>query len=567
MRRITAFLMSILLLVCLAGAAEAASSASKISVAATVAADGSCQVTVDVNLVLESALNELYFPLPRYARNITVNGSSARVTRSGDVANVNISGLVKGVTGNFTMRLQYTLNNLVEYVEYEELTKLQLNLPLLSGFSLPVEKMDFTINLPGQISGKPVFISGYFQQSIEEDISYAMTAATITGSVKTSLKDQETLRMTLDVPEEVFPQNVAMQWTMGVPDVAMIVLAVLAALYWLLRLRCAPFLRSRYAVPPAGCTAGELTCVLTGQGSDLTMMVLSWAQLGYILIQLTGNGRVILHKRMEMGNERSAYEVKIFRTLFGKRRTLESSSYHYAALCQKVAVSPGDVRDYFRQSTGNPRVFRILCAGIGLFGGASLGLAMAGKALLGFLLVAVMAIFGAVSAWIIQDWVRGLHLRNASALILGFGLTAAWLLFGMMANRLSTAALAAGAQLLCGLAWFYGGRRTPNGRRTVSQVLGLRAYLRKLTPKDIKQLRRMDPDYFHSMAPYALALGVHRRFTKAFGNHKLGSSPYLTTGMDGHLTAAEWMRLLEKAADALDARQKRLPIERLLGRR
>ena len=566
MRRIAVCILCIMLLVSLAAPAAAASSASKVSVAATVSGDGSCQVTVDVALVLESAVTELYFPLPRYARNITVNGSSARVTRKGDVANVNITGLVKGVTGSVTLRLQYSLNNLVQYVQYDEVNKLELQLPLLSGFSLPVDAMDFTINFPGQISGKPIFSSGYFQQSIEEDISYTMTQATITGSLKTKLKDQETLSMTLEVPEEVFPQNVTRQWSMGIPDIAMVVMAALAALYWLIFLRCAPFLRSRYAVPPAGCTAGELSCVLMGQGSDLTMMVLSWAQLGYILIHLTDSGRVTLHKRMEMGNERSSYEVKIFRSLFGKRRTVDGSGYHYANLCQRVAVFPGDVADYFRKGTGNPRIFRILCAGIGLFGGVGLGIAMAGNALLGFLLVAIMAIFGAVSAWIIQDWVRGLHLRNRVALLLGLGLVGLWLIFGLMSNRLNVAACVAGAELLCGLAWFYGGRRIPNGRRTVSQVLGLRAFLRKLTPKDIKQLRQMDPDYFHTMAPYALALGVQRRFTQAFGNHKLGSSPYLTTGMDGHLTAKEWMHLLERAADSLDARHKRLPIERLLGR-
>jgi len=267
-----------------------------------------------------------------------------------------------------------------------------------------------------------------------------------------------------------------------------------------------------------------------------------------------------------MGNERSGYEVKIFRSLFGKRRTVDGNGYHYANLCQRVAVSPGDVGDYFRKGTGNPRIFRILCAGIGLFGGAGLGIALAGKALLGFLLVAIMAIFGAVSAWIIQDWVRGLHLRNPMALLMGLGLSVLWLLLGLMANRLNVAACVAGAQLLCGLAWFYGGRRTPNGRRTVSQVLGLRAYLRKLTPTQIKQLRRMDPDYFHAMAPYALALGVQKPFTRAFGKRKQDSCPYLTTGMDGHLTASEWMQLMERTVNSLDARAKRLPLERLMGR-
>ena len=46
---------------------------------------------------------------------------------------------------------------------------------------------------------------------------------------------------------------------------------------------------------------------LTFTGADLTMMVFSWAQLGYLVIHLDDNGRVMLHKRMDMGNERSSF--------------------------------------------------------------------------------------------------------------------------------------------------------------------------------------------------------------------------------------------------------------------
>ncbi len=566
MRRIGSLLVILALLVCLCVPASAASRASKLSMDATVSAAGRADITLDVALVLDSAVDSLYFPLPRYARNITLNGSPAPTSGGDGVTRVNITRLVKGLTGNVTFRIQYSLNDLVEYVTYDKVSRLELALPLLSGFQLPVDDLAFSIHLPGTVSGKPVFTSGYFQQSIEEDISYTLNGSLLTGALTTTLNDQETLSMTLQVPEDVFPQDVASQWGMALPELAMLAALALAFLYWLIFLRCLPLLRSRCATPPAGCTAGELGCVLTGQGSDLTMMVLSWAQLGYILIHLTDSGRVQLLKRMDMGNERSSYEVKIFRQLFGKRKTVDGSSYHYATLWQKVAVSPGDVRDYFRRGTGNPRIFRLLCAAAGLFGGATLGIALAGKALLGFLLVAILAIFGAVSAWIIQDWVRGLHLRNPLALALSLGLCLVWLLIGLGAKLPGVAGGIVAAQLLCGLAWFYGGRRTVIGRRTAGQVLGLRAYLRKLTPQDIKQLQRLDPDYFHTMAPYALALGVQRRFVKAFGPRKLGSCPYLTTGMDGHLTAAEWMRLMERAADSLDGRHRRLPIERLLGK-
>lgn len=563
MRRLTALVLCSLLLLCLVCPARAASTASKVSLVASVAADGSCQYTVDLQLNLETAVESLYFPIPRNARGVSVNGSYARTSADDDALNVNLSSLVRGVTGTFTIRLQYTLPDLVAY---NDLDQLILTLPLLSGFLYPVDVMEFSVNLPGQVTAKPIFSSSYFQQSIEEKLTYTASGTAFAGAVNTQLKDLETLTMTLEVPEELFPQEVTNQWTMGIPDVAMVVIAVIAALYWLVFLRCAPFLRRRCTAPPAGCTAGELSCALTGRGSDLTLAVLSWAQLGYILIHLEDSGRVTLHKRMDMGNERSAYENKIFRSLFGKRRSIDGSGYHYASLCRKVATTPGDIRDLYRRENGNPRLYRMLCAAIAVFGGISLGIGITGGSVLGVLLMAVLAVFGGFSAWLIQDWIKGLHLRDPFALLLAGVMSLLWLLLGAIASRLNVAACVVGAQLLCGLSWAYGGRRTYQGRYIASQILGLRAYLKKFTPQDVKLSCRTDPDFFFTMAPHALALGVGKQFARAFGPRRLSGCPYLTTGMDGHLTASEWMVIMTRAVNSLDARQKRLPLERLLGR-
>lgn len=563
MRRLSLLLLCILLISGLCAGAQAASSASGVTTVVSVGADGTAQVTTDLTIDLDTAVDSLYFPIPRNARSVSLNGGYARTAPEGDVLNVNLSGIVRGVTGSFPIRLQYTLPNLVAY---NDLDQLILTLPLLSGFSYPVDSMAFTVNMPGQVSTKPIFSSSYFSQSIEEKLTWTSSGVSFSGTVNTQLKDLETLTMTLEVPEDMFPQEAASQWTLGIPDIAMTVLAVLAALYWIFFLRCAPFLRSRCTTPPAGCTAGEISCALTGRGSDLTMTVLSWAQLGYILIHLEDSGRVTLHKRMEMGNERSSYENKIFRSLFGKRTRIDGSGYHYANLCQKVAATPGDIRDLYRKGSGNPKPYRLMCAGIGLFGGISLAIGITQGSVLGILLMLVLAVFGGVSAWLLQDWVKCLHLRDPLARILTLVLSLAWLLLGLLANRLNISACVIGAQLLCGLSWAYGGRRTLQGRFIASQILGLRSYLKNLSPQSAKEALRADPEYFFTAAPYALAMGVHKPFAKAFGSKRLSACPYLTTGMDGHLTASEWMAIMVRAADSLDHRQKRLPLERLLGR-
>lgn len=556
MRRVVLILMSILLVIGLSISASAAVGASGCRIDAVLDADGSCQVTISAVLLLEDT-EGVSFPVPGNARGISLGGSGVSTRPSGDYLLVDLSRFDGG-----TMVLRYTVPNTVSY---NEKGNPQLTLPLLCGFSYPMDGLDFTLTLPEQVASAPRFYSGYHQQGID-GLVWEVSGNRISGYLHSTLKDQETMSVTLELTEETFPRNVVEPWSAGLEDTIAFVLMGLAFLYWLSFLRCAPHLRRKSALPPDGSTAGELRCALTGQGADLTMMVFSWAQLGYILIQLKGNGRVILHKRMEMGNERGAFEVKVFRSLFGKKRSVDGSGYHYARLCRKVAASRGSLQELFRKESGNPIVFRALAAGAGVFGGASLAICLAGDALLAVLIILLMSIVGGIASWVMQEWVQGLHLRNKNMLVLGLGIGLAWILLGILAGEAGLAAGIVAFQLLVGLAGAYGGRRTPIGRQTTSQILGLRAYLKKLPEEDLERIRRTEPDYFFTMAPYALALGVDSSFARQFGRKRLSPCPWLTSGMDGHMTALEWSREMRRAADNLDEHQKRLPWERLMGR-
>lgn len=563
MRKTAAAVLALMLVLSLAVTVSAATGITSGTITATVSSDSSCLVTMDLQIHLESGEQNLLFPLPSNAKSITVNGKPARTTHSGDLRNIKLSSVLGNVTGDFTIRLQYTLTGVVDY---DDSGKLFLTLPLLSGFNHPINGLSFSISLPGEIIRNPVFTSGYYSQTIESSLDFRVDGTSITGTVTAELKDRETLTMRMEVSDEVFPQNPVRQWSMGVEEILMIVLAVFAAVYWAIFLRSLPFLSRRSSVPPEGYTAGELSGLLTGYGNDLTMMVFSWAQLGYILIHVGDSGRVTLHKRMDMGNERDPEEVHIFRTLFGKRRYIDGTGYHYASLCRKVAAGSANIRDLYKRSSGNPKGFRILCAGIGLLGGISLGRAIVGNALLGIFLIAVLAVLGAISAWLMQDWVKGLHLHDKTALILGLGLAVFWSLLGTMAGIWNVSLCVSAAQLLCGLACAYGGRRTSLGRQTVSQFLGFRKYLKRLSPKDAHRITKADPDYFFAMAPYALAMGVQKPFAASFKNKRFSACTYLTTGMDGHMTAAEWCQLMERAVNSLDHRQKRLFLERFMSK-
>jgi hypothetical protein len=180
--------------------------------------------------------------------------------------------------------------------------------------------------------------------------------------------------MLMPVPAEMFP-TVSTYIRQGNPEVKpMIICGAVALVYWLVFLRTWPLIRRRSVNVPEGVTAGELGCHLTLAGGDLTMMVMSWAQLGYIMIHLDKHGRILLQKRMDMGNERSLFEVRVFQMLFGKNRVIDGTGSQYAKLCLKVArMIPGE-KTMYSAASGNIKLFRFLCCASHVFAGINVGM-------------------------------------------------------------------------------------------------------------------------------------------------------------------------------------------------
>ena len=216
------------------------------------------------------------------------------------------------------------------------------------------------------------------------------------------------------------------------------------------------------------------------------------------------------------------------------------------------------------KKSGNPLLFRGLCAGISLFGGIAIGIALGAGAWAQWLCIIVMAVAGLFSGWFIQAWAEGLWLQNKRPLWLALALSVVWVVLGIISGQVLAGILMVLAELIAGLMYSFGGRRTPQGKLAQAQTLGLRHYLRTVPPEQLRRISKKEPDYFHNMAPYALALGVDRAFAKRFGNEKIDPCPYLTTGMDGHRTAYEWSLLFRRALDAMGDRQRRMPIEKLI---
>ena len=523
-----------------------------------VAENGSCQVTLTATLQLTSS-SVPEFPLPENAGNITLNGAHAKVSRSSNTRNIDLSGIVGGA-GSYTLTIRY---NLPDAVAADKEGGLTLRVPLLSGFGLPVEQLAFSVELPGEPEHRPHFTSTYLDESA---IEVTLLENTISGTIDQRLPDHESLAMTLQVSKKMFPNVASSRWSLNTVDLIMAAVTLLALIYWLMAMRCLPPRRSRRALPTPGLNAGEIPCRLKGQGMDLTMAVLSWAQMGYLLIQADDNGRVLLHKRMEMGNERTEAENRLFRSLFGKRDLADATAYRYALLCRKAMTYRSGASITYKRRSGNPLVFRVLCAAIGTLGGVSMALAFANDAAWQVVLGILLGILGTAAAWQMQSATKGIFHRNKLPLFIGLGCGFLWFLLSLLAGEWHTGLFVVLSQLLAGLAAFFGGRRTESGQQTMSEILGLRKFLRSATQEELRRITNTNPNYFYDLAPYALALDADRAFVRRFGKVRLPECPYLTTGMDGHMTVKEWDQLLRSTVDSMDALQKRLPLDRLLGR-
>jgi hypothetical protein len=121
-------------------------------------------------------------------------------------------------------------------------------------------------------------------------------------------------------------------------------------------------------------------------------------------------------------------------------------------------------------------------------------------------------------------------------------------------------------QFLAGAAAALGGRRTELGQQTLVQMLGLRRHMRSVSKQELLRLLKVNPNYFYELAPYALAMGVDRAFARRFARLRLPECTYLIGSTRGQMTATEWAAMLRGAVNTLDAKAKRLPLEKLTGR-
>ncbi len=560
MKRIAFVMMCILLVMALAVPAYAQSAAQQIDSRTTVDNGGGCSVTLAIVLRYEEEVSSPVFPVPSDAQDVLLNGDPATIFPAASSRMVSLEALTGGRPGTYTFTISYHLSAVVTSGK----DGMVLSLQLLNTFPFPVERLKADIVLPGSVDTRPTFSSSYYPDTMDDHLDVTVSGDTISLVTAQPLKDHEALSMSLPVDAAMFPDTARTARVLSLMDIAILLTVLLALGYYLLALR--PSLPKRRPCPaaPDGVSPGELGLWLTGSGRDLSLLVVSWAQLGYLRIQVDKNGRVLLHKRMDMGNERSVFENRCYKDLFGRRNIVDATGERYAELCRNVSKRSPQLKNVYRPGPSDPRIFRILCALSALLSGILIAGAFAAYST--FLQI-FLSCQCAVMAYLIQSGGRCLLLRRRRPLWVAGICTAIWLILGFWSGEWLVAVLMILFQFLSGILSALGGKRTELGQQALIQILSMRKFLCTASKQELIRLLRSDPGYFHEMAPYALALGVDKRFARRFAKLRLPECTYLIQGHQRQTTAAEWAAMLRTAVDKMDERSHRLFFERLTGRK
>ncbi len=473
---------------------------------------GRARMTVSVDLELSTAAATLDFPVGEGAGGV-VSGLKAKRVKLDDGAVLRVKDEA-GFTGRRTFVLSYSLGPCIEDTGEGQHLSVSLIAP---GWQWPIESAAFSVTMPSEFTGTPVYTGGYHGDIAGDYWSLSQTSTSLGGSSTEELMDHDSLTLDLDLPKDYVRSGSGISETVSL--IAVLAIAFCCLAYWFLRLYYPPVRPTLRPEPPENAGAGEIATLYSGAPPSLPLQIFTWASLGYVRLVPGKKGRLFLLRLRPMGRERRGIERRVFDKLFSRNQLCDARSARFAALCARWSLAAGDewARRLFSRRSGSTLALQTAAAlalGVAAARTASAGLVEGA----GYIFwVVVFALLGVGAGLAVQEALPALLRRSyvlpaiAAILIVG-GLVAAFLFGGLW-----TMLLALTVQVLAAAAVLRGGRRSRYGRESLSQALGFRRYLVHVSHQQLVNHARTDSQYFYKILPYAEALGLGKSLCERFG--------------------------------------------------
>lgn len=519
------------------------------TVNAEVSANGRTQVTATYQLTFDGAQDQLEVPLP----DGTISRVSAETYRY--KVNKTDSGVDVVLTGTFsgtqTVTVSYTVSDTYSSSSDGDVYRLGL---LSSRWARNVGACSFQIILP-QPSGTmpegytltPAVLSGYYGELANSESGTNLNGTIVTGNVENRMA-YDSLTAQITVPSGYFYVRSSAISMIHVTYLAIGMLAVLLLLmiFWRVRIRTPRQNPQPRLLAPGGLLPCQLPQVLDGATCDIAVLILEWANLGYLTIQRTKKGYVVLTRAISMGSERSKAERRLFQRIFATGYRVAATPGRFAAAgAQFRAASRRSLnRIIFDPKGGNVVLLQIPCRIL-----LAVGIGYLAQQMLpeggGFIVLAVLAgIVGFFySIYLHSGIAQRVALKRKSAsyritLLLALVLLA----LGFLGGAFLEVFIGLFACSFSAVATSVGPRRSARGQDLLSQARGCRMFYRQVTWQRLQVLTGRYNRFFQSQLPKAAALGVDKAFAKRFERLPVPRPEWLGGRGPASTTAADLQR-------------------------
>ncbi len=518
------------------------------TVNAEVSRTGRAQVTATFQVTFDAAQEELRVPLPE--------GSVSRV--SAETYHYNVDETADGVdvvlTGSFagtqTVTVSYTVSASPTSTADGEVYQIGL---LSSRWACTVGACSFQVILP-QPSGTmpegytiaPQLLSGYYGALKDTDVGLTVNGTILTGTAENRMA-YDSLALQVTVPSGYFYVRSSALPMVHITylSLGMAALLILLVLYWRLRIKTPKQEVSPRLLTPGGLLSCQLPQLLDGGTCDLAVLMLEWANLGYLSIQVNKKGYVILTRMIPMSSERSQAEQRLFARIFstGPRVIATPGRFAAAAARFRRASRRSLNRVIFDRKGGNVVFLQLPCRLL-----LAVGVGYLAEALLpegsGFLVLAVLAgiagfVYSIYLHKYLSQWAALNRFSRNTAICLALALVL--VVLGLVGGAFLETAIGLGACCFSAVASSRGPRRSVRGQEFLAQAKGCQMFYRKVTWQRLQLLTGRNGRFFQLQLPKAAALGVDKAFAQRFERLPVSWPEWLGRG-SGTATAAELQR-------------------------
>lgn len=557
MKRIWSALLAIalcLLLVPHTSAAGAAATVTAYDAAVAVQTDGSVDVQARITVHISGTFDTLTIPLGANATACALGGEEFTKTTVDGIVCLVVERAA-GLSGDQTFQVSYSLPSCASRSAGGQIFDLKL---LPAAWDYALDKYAVTVTFPKSFTATPQFSSGYYGENVDNYLNISLQEGVLSVQTTEKLRDHDELRLYLELPADYFTLPSAASRAQGFCRVGFWLLLVLCLLYWFVRLRSPLFFPAVRRLPPLSATAGEIGFQITCDRPDLPLLTVHWATMGYLSIYRNRNGRILLRKKMDMGNERKRAEQKLFAALFAKEPICDVQSARFRRISESAdrMLSAYWGRRLFRRSSGSPYLLRLLS----LLAGA-LVLLMSFDALLpslplrSILLLLLTVPASALFVLVRRGCTTVLRRERQLPLLLGAASLLLLLFLGSRAGTSIFMLLALLLELFVSGVTLFGGRRREFGQDILQQLLGFRRYLRGASRAQMLRALHIDRQFYYSTLPIADALGLASAFTGHFRDVTLEDCPWLDTAEGVPHSAQEFYEIYRELLRAMHGKE------------